>query len=134
MRVFQTYQHFLPCLIIAGLFSIVSSGITYFILDSKIPKIVTADISYLNNDFVMSLSRHLAENKMDDEELEKIVKTFLKHQEILMKDFQDSNYIILQKQVVATETNDITKDLEAALAESITLQTQNPGGDNAVKE
>lgn len=134
MRVFQTYQHFLPCLIIAGLFSIVSSGITYFILDSKIPKIVTADISYLNNDFVMSLSRHLAENKMDDEELEKIVKTFLKHQEILMKDFQDSNYIILQKQVVATETNDITKDLEAALAESITLQTQNPGGENAVKE
>ncbi|NBV06281.1 MAG: hypothetical protein EBS06_03475 [Proteobacteria bacterium] len=134
MRVFQTYQHFLPCLIIAAFFSIISSAITYFVLDSKIPKIVTADISYLNNDFVMNLSRHLVENKMDDEELEKIVKTFLKHQEILMKDFRDSNYIILQKQVVATETNDITKDLETALAESITLKTQNPGGENEIKE
>lgn len=134
MRIFQTYQHFLPCLIIAGFFSIVSSSITYFVLDSKIPKIVTADISYLNNDFVIKLSRHLVENQMNDEELKKIVNTFLKHQEVLMKDFHDSNYIILQKQVVATETNDITKDLEAALAESITLKTQNSGGENEVKE
>ncbi len=71
---------------------------------------------------------------MNDEELKKIVNTFLKHQEVLMKDFHDSNYIILQKQVVATETNDITKDLEAALAESITLKTQNSGGENEVKD
>lgn len=134
MMTFQAYKHFLPCIIIAGFISLISSGITYLVLDRKIPKIVTADIYYLNNDFVMNLSRHLTENQMQDDEIEKIVKTFLKHQEVLMKDFQDSNYIILQKQMVATEINDITKDLESALAESIAIKTKNSGGENEVKK
>ena len=124
MRVFQTYRHFLPCLATALFVSILSSFVTYQLLKNKIPKIVTIDIAYLNNDFVMNLARHLSSNNMEDAEVQKVVKAYLEHLDLLIKDVQRGNFVLLQKQMVVSEVTDITKDMERALSESVAFTTQ----------
>lgn len=111
--------------------SVISSVITYKIVERKIPKIAVVDLPYLNNDFIVNLSRHLIEQKASDEELTQAVKIYLKTLESILKDISQSkqNYVLLQKQTVVSEDiEDITKDLEKTLFNAVITQTKGEGG------
>lgn len=107
--------------------SLLSSVVTYKILERKIPKIAVVDLSYLNNGFMINLSRHLLENKMGDEALEMAVKTHIQTLESILKDISHNkqNYILLQKQTVASvDVEDITPELEKVLFNTIVAKTK----------
>ncbi|MEI6806917.1 MAG: TrbI F-type domain-containing protein [Myxococcaceae bacterium] len=115
-------QKFLITLVVAT--SIISSFTTYKFVSKDSPHIAVVDLAYLNNDFIIKLSRYLTENKMDDELAEQIVKTYLKSLESIIADIgKKSNYVLLQRQMVVSENiSDVTKDIEKALFESVTAQ------------
>ena len=111
----------------AFIVSALSSLLTYKILERKIPKIAVVDLSYLNNGFIVNLSRHLVESKMGDEAVEMAVKTHIQTLESILKDISHSrqNYILLQKQTVASvDVEDITPELEKLLFNTIVAKTK----------
>jgi len=113
--------------LVALFVSLFSSFITYTILERKIPKIAVVDLSYLNNGFIVNLSRHLVESKMGDEAVEMAVKTHIQTLESILKDISHSrqNYILLQKQTVASvDVEDITPELEKLLFNTIVAKTK----------
>lgn len=119
--------------------SIISSFITYKFVVKDSPRIAVVDLAYLNNDFIIKLSRYLTENKMDDELAEEIVKTYLKSLESIIVDIgKKSNYVLLQKQMVVSENiPDVTKDIEKALFESVAAQVKSyskKGKTGAIKD
>ena len=117
----------LICIAVAMVVSLFSSFITYKILERRIPKIAVVDLSYLNNGFMINLSRHLVENKMGDEAVEMAVKTHIQTLESILKDISHSkqNYILLQKQTVASvDVEDITPELEKVLFNTIVAKTK----------
>ncbi len=111
---------------VALIFSLISFFAAYNLAARKMPKMAVVDLTYLNNDFIIKLSRYLTENKLEDEEVQKIVKTHLDTLEALLKEIStQGNYILLQKQTVVSENiQDITKDLEKALFESVIHQNK----------
>ncbi len=114
-------------IVAAFIVSAFSSLLTYKILERKIPKIAVVDLSYLNNGFMINLSRHLVENKMGDEAVEMAVKTHIQTLESILKDISHSkqNYILLQKQTVASlDVEDITPELEKVLFNAIVSKTK----------
>jgi hypothetical protein len=120
-------KQILVCILVALSVSLFSSFITYKILERKIPKIAVVDLSYLNNGFMINLSRHLVENKMGDEAVEMAVKTHIQTLESILKDISHSkqNYILLQKQTVASvDVEDITPELEKVLFNAIVAKTK----------
>lgn len=117
----------LICIAVAMVVSLFSSFITYKILERKIPKIAVVDLSYLNNSFMINLSRHLVENKMGDEAVELAVRTHIQTLESILKDISHSkqNFILLQKQTVASvDVEDITPELEKVLFNTIVAKTK----------
>lgn len=107
--------------------SVISSFITYKVLERKIPKIAVVDLTYLNNDFMLKLSRYLVEHKMGDEAIAVAVKTHLKTLESILKDINHShqNYILMQKQTVVSEdVEDITKEIEKVLFNAVVSKTK----------
>lgn len=117
----------LICIAVAMVVSLFSSFITYKILERKIPKIAVVDLSYLNNSFMINLSRHLVENKMGDEAVELAVRTHIQTLESILKDISHSkqNFILLQKQtVVSVDVEDITPELEKVLFNTIVAKTK----------
>ena len=117
----------LICIAVAMVVSLFSSFITYKILERKIPKIAVVDLSYLNNGFMINLSRHLVENKMGDEAVELAVRTHIQTLESILKDISHSkqNFILLQKQTVASvDVEDITPELEKVLFNTIVAKTK----------
>lgn len=107
--------------------SVISSFVTYKVLERKIPKIAVIDLSYLNNDFMVNVSRHLVENKMGDEALAVAVKTHLETLDAIMKDISNSrqNYILLQKQTVISEgVEDITGEVGKVLFNAVVSKTK----------
>jgi hypothetical protein len=107
--------------------SALSSFVTYKILERKIPKIAVVDLSYLNNDFMLKLSRYLVEHKMGDDALTVAVKTHLQTLESILKDISHShqNYILMQKQTVVSEdVEDVTKEIEKALFSAVVSKTK----------
>lgn len=113
--------------------SATSSFVTYKILERKIPKIAVIDLSYLNNDFMVNVSRHLIEHKMGDEALAVAVKTHLQTLDSIMKDISHSrqNYILLQKQTVISEgVEDITEEVGKVLFNAVVSKTKESGASN----
>jgi len=107
--------------LIALVVSIISSFVAYKITVRQVPKFAVVDLAYLNNEFVMNLSRHLVEHHASDAEVEKAVKLYLSSLEAMLADINHSgNYILLQRQMVVSEgLVDLTQDLEKALFESV---------------
>ena len=115
------------CILTALVVSVISSFVTYKFLERKIPKIAVIDLSYLNNDFMVNVSRHLVENKMGDEALAVAVKTHLETLDAIMKDISNSrqNYILLQKQTVISEgVEDITGEVGKVLFNAVVSKTK----------
>lgn len=113
--------------LVALVVSIISSFATYKVLERKIPKIAVVDLTYLNNDFMLKLSRYLVEHKMGDEALTVAVKTHLQTLDSILKDISHShqNYILMQKQTVVSEdVEDITKEIEKALFSAVVSKTK----------
>jgi hypothetical protein len=107
--------------------------IIYKIIDYKIPKIAVVDLSYLNNEFVVNLSRHLLENKIDDKNVEEAVRTHLDTLESILNDISQSknNFILLQKQtVISPNIEDITKQIEQVIFNNIVAKTSKKNIDN----
>ncbi len=112
--------------------SLIASFITYKIIDYRIPKIATVDLSYLNNEFMVNLSRHLIENKISDKKIEQAVKTHLETLDSILNDINHSNrnFILLQKQIVVSEdVEDITKKIEQVIFNNIVMNNKNEVGD-----
>lgn len=107
--------------LVAFFLSITASFITYKIVINKIPKIAVIDLVYLNNEFVVNLARYLAEQNIADDQMTKVVESYLSNLEIMLKDISESgNYVLLQKQsVVSDGLPDITSDIEKILFESL---------------
>jgi len=107
--------------------SILSSSVTYYFLQSKIPKFAVVDLAYLNNDFVTNLSRYLIDHKAPDEEVAAMVRAYLATLETMLSNIhQSGNYVLLQKQMVISDNIvDLTKDLEKALFESVVANHKN---------
>lgn len=101
--------------------SALASLITYKITLRQVPKFAVVDLAYLNNDFVLNLSRYLVENHAPDQEVEKMVKAYLINLDAMLGDINRSgNYVLLQKQMVVSQgVHDLTPDLEKALFESV---------------
>ena len=107
--------------------SAISSFATYKVLERKIPKIAVVDLTYLNNDFMVKLSRYLVEHKMGDEALAVAVKTHLQTLESILKDISHShqNYILMQRQtVISDDVEDVTKEIEKALFSAVVSKTK----------
>jgi len=120
-------KQILVCIAVTVGVSLFSSFITYKILERKIPKIAVIDLSYLNNGFMVNLSRHLVENNMGDQAVEMAVKTHIHTLESILKDisYSKQNYILLQKQtVVSVDIEDITPELEKVLFNTIVAKTK----------
>ncbi|MSP34023.1 MAG: hypothetical protein EXR06_03870 [Rickettsiales bacterium] len=114
-------------ILVALVVSIFSSSVTYYFLQSKIPKFAVVDLAYLNNDFVTNLSRYLIDHKAPDEEVAAMVRAYLATLETMLSNIhQSGNYVLLQKQMVISDNIvDLTKDLEKALFESVVINRQN---------
>jgi len=111
--------------------SLVVSIITYKIIDQRIPRVAMVDLSYLNNEFMVNLSRHLIENKISDKKIEQAVRTHLDTLDSILNDINHSkkNFILLQKQVVVSENiEDITKQIEQVIFDNIVMNTKNEVG------
>jgi hypothetical protein len=112
---------------VALVVSVISSFVTYKVLERKIPKIAVVDLTYLNNDFMIKLSRYLVEHEMGDEALAVAVKTHLQTLESILKNISHShqNYILMQKQTVVSEdVEDVTKEIEKALFSAVVSKTK----------
>ena len=127
MNFFKKIPRFIQINIaISLLISSLSCLIIYKIIDYKIPKIAVVDLSYLNNEFVVNLSRHLLENKIDDKNVEEAVRTHLDTLESILNDISQSknNFILLQKQtVISPNIEDITKQIEQVIFNNIAAKT-----------
>jgi hypothetical protein len=127
MNFFKKIPRFIQINIaISLLISSLSCLIIYKIIDYKIPKIAVVDLSYLNNEFVVNLSRHLLENKIDDKNVEEAVRTHLDTLESILNDISQSknNFILLQKQtVISPNIEDITKQIEQVIFNNIVAKT-----------
>jgi len=127
MNFFKKIPRFIQINIaISLLISSLSCLIIYKIIDYKIPKIAVVDLSYLNNEFVVNLSRHLLENKIDDKNVEQAVRTHLDTLESILNDISQSknNFILLQKQtVISPNIEDITKQIEQVIFNNIVAKT-----------
>lgn len=127
MNFFRKIPRFIQINIaISLLISSLSCLIIYKIIDYKIPKIAVVDLSYLNNEFVVNLSRHLLENKIDDKNVEEAVRTHLDTLESILNDISQSknNFILLQKQtVISPNIEDITKQIEQVIFNNIVAKT-----------
>jgi hypothetical protein len=134
MNFFKKIPRFIQINIaISLLISLLSCLIIYKIIDYKIPKIAVVDLSYLNNEFVVNLSRHLLENKIDDKNVEEAVRTHLDTLESILNDISQSknNFILLQKQtVISPNIEDITKQIEQVIFNNIVAKTSKKNIDN----
>jgi len=134
MNFFKKIPRFIQINIaISLLISSLSCLIIYKIIDYKIPKIAVVDLSYLNNEFVVNLSRHLLENKIDDKNVEEAVRTHLDTLESILNDISQSknNFILLQKQtVISPNIEDITKQIEQVIFNNIVAKTSKKNIDN----
>jgi hypothetical protein len=134
MNFFKKIPRFIQINIaISFLISSLSCLIIYKIIDYKIPKIAVVDLSYLNNEFVVNLSRHLLENKIDDKNVEEAVRTHLDTLESILNDISQSknNFILLQKQtVISPNIEDITKQIEQVIFNNIVAKTSKKNIDN----
>ncbi len=101
--------------------SVLVSFVTYKMTLRQVPKFAVVDLAYLNNDFVLNLSRYLVENNAPEQEVEKMVKSYLINLDAMLGDINRSgNYVLLQKQMVVSQgVHDLTPDLEKALFESV---------------
>jgi hypothetical protein len=116
---------------IACVVSVFSSFVTYKSLERKIPKVAVVDLAYLNNDFIIKLSRYLIEQNVSDDALNSSVKAYLETLDSVLKDISNSrqNYILLQKQTVASDNvEDITKELEQVLFSQVMNKVKENGG------
>jgi|APGre2960657444_1045066.scaffolds.fasta_scaffold14096_4 hypothetical protein len=134
MNFFKKIPRFIQINIaISLLISSLSCLIIYKIIDYKIPKIAVVDLSYLNNEFVVNLSRHLLENKIDDKNVEQAVRTHLDTLESILNDISQSknNFILLQKQtVISPNIEDITKQIEQVIFNNIVAKTSKKNIEN----
>jgi len=134
MNFFKKIPRFIQINIaISLLISSLSCLIIYKIIDYKIPKIAVVDLSYLNNEFVVNLSRHLLENKIDDKNVEEAVRTHLDTLESILNDISQSknNFILLQKQtVISPNIEDITKQIEQVIFNNIIAKTSKKNIEN----
>ncbi|MFM2200722.1 MAG: hypothetical protein RL769_777 [Pseudomonadota bacterium] len=134
MNFFKKIPRFIQINIaISLLISSLSCLIIYKIIDYKIPKIAVVDLSYLNNEFVVNLSRHLLENKIDDKNVEEAVRTHLDTLESILNDISQSknNFILLQKQtVISPNIEDITKQIEQVIFNNIVAKTSKKNIEN----
>jgi hypothetical protein len=102
--------------LISLIISIISSAATYLITVSKIPKFVTVDLLYLNNNFITNLSKYKLENGSSEQEITLMVRDYTSKIEPLLDEISKSgNVILLQKQAIITKTEDITPQIAKAL-------------------
>ncbi len=91
-----------------------------YAVKNKIPRIAVIDLASLNSEFVTKVARYLADNQLSEEDLDTITQQYLQNLEVILKDINQKNYILLQKQMVVSEgIEDITQEVEKALFESI---------------
>lgn len=112
----------LASVVLVMLCCLVSSVITFKIIETRIPKVAVVDLSYLNNEFILNVAKHLVDKEVPNSEIDKTVKSYLQHLETLLVDISKSgNYLLLQKQtVISKNIADVTKDIEQVLFESVT--------------
>jgi hypothetical protein len=118
---------------ISLLLSILASTVTYFLAVKKIPKFATVDLLYLNNNFIVGLSKYKLENGSSDAEVAAMVRNYSKNIDPLLQDISKSgNLILFQKQAIVTKADDITDQVARAVFQN-PISTLN-SGENATKE
>ncbi len=112
----MTKKSLIQIIIISCLCSVIASSTTYFLVVRKIPKFATVDLLYLNNNFIVGLSKYKLENGSSDEEVTAMVRNYSKNIDPLLQDISKSgNVILFQKQAIVTKANDITDQVAKAI-------------------
>jgi hypothetical protein len=99
----------------------------------RIPKFATVDLLYLNNNFIVGLSKYKFENGSSDAQVAEMVRNYSKNIDPLLQDISKSgNLILFQKQAIVTKADDITDQVARAVFKNpiSTLKS----GENATKE
>jgi len=103
-------------IIISCICSVISSTTTYFLVIKKIPKFATVDLLYLNNNFIVGLSKYKLDNGSSDAEVVAMVRNYSRNIDPLLQDISRSgNVILFQKQAIVTEAEDITDQVAKAI-------------------
>jgi len=103
-------------IIISCICSVISSTTTYFLVIKKIPKFATVDLLYLNNNFIVGLSKYKLDNGSSDAEVAAMVRNYSRSIDPLLQDISRSgNVILFQKQAIVTEAEDITDQVAKAI-------------------
>lgn len=131
MKILRKIKERIPAqFFIAGLIalaiSVISSLVTYHTFSKRAPRFAVVDLAYLHNDFIINLARYLDDNKISEDQISEVIKSFSANLESLLNEAKENNnYVLLQKQTVASEgLPDVTKEIEKVLFEKAMVDVQ----------